>query len=69
MFIKGTFTFDTETLILISYFANLRARYKAAVAWLRGQHAALLAGKPVDAELRTYDASGYRTLWQTWPDG
>jgi hypothetical protein len=43
-------------------------RFRAAAAWLEEQRQALLKGQPVDALLQTYDASGYRTLWQTWPD-
>lgn len=58
----------SEMHIALGYFANLRARYKAAIAWLDEQRQALLAGKPVDASLSTYDAGGYRTLWQTWSD-
>ena len=58
----------SEMHIALGYFANLRTRYKAAATWLAAQHKALLAGKPVDAELSTYDTDGYRTLWQTWPD-
>jgi len=55
----------SEMHVALGYFANLRARYAAAVAWLSKQRQALLTGKPVDAELSTYDVSGYRTLWQT----
>jgi hypothetical protein len=58
----------SEIHVSLGYFANLRARYKAASAWLLEQRKALLAGEPVDAELKTYDASDYRTLWQRWPD-
>jgi len=58
----------SEMHIALGYFANLRARYRAAVAWLKEQRQALLAGKAVDAELSTYDTDGYRTLWQTWYD-
>ena len=58
----------SEMHVALGYFANLRVRYKAAVAWLEEQRHALLTGKPVDAELSTYDTGGYRTLWQTWPD-
>jgi len=58
----------SEMHVALGYFANLRARYRAAVAWLKEQRQALLAGKPVDAELSTYDTDGYRTLWQTWHD-
>jgi len=57
----------SEMHVALGYFANLRVRYKAAVAWLEEQRHALLTGKPVDAELSTYDTGGYRTLWQTWP--
>jgi hypothetical protein len=55
----------SEMHVALGYFANLRARYTEAVAWLSKQRQALLTGKPVDAELSTYDAGGYRTLWQT----
>lgn len=58
----------SEMHVALGYFANLRIRYKAAVAWLAEQRQTLLAGKPVDAELSTYDTGDYRTLWQTWPD-
>ncbi|UCC65498.1 MAG: family 20 glycosylhydrolase [Anaerolineae bacterium] len=58
----------SEMHVALGYFANLRARYRAAVAWLNEQRQALLARKPVDAELSTYDTGGYRTLWQTWHD-
>jgi hypothetical protein len=58
----------SEMHVALGYFANLRARYRAAVAWLQRQHQALLARKPVDADLSTYDTGDYRTLWQTWPD-
>jgi len=58
----------SEIHVALGYFANLRARYKAAVGWLQEQRQALLAGRPVDAELSTYNTGGYRTLWQTWPD-
>ena len=58
----------SEMHVALGYFANLRARYKAAIAWLEEQRKALLAGKPVDADLSTYDTGGYRTLWQTGPD-
>jgi hexosaminidase len=57
----------SEIHVSLGYFANLRARYKAAAAWLLEQRKALLAGQPVDAELVTYDAGDYRTLWQNWP--
>jgi hypothetical protein len=58
----------SEMHVALGYFANLRTRYKAAIAWLAEQHQALLSGKPVDAELSTYDTGDYRTLWQTWPN-
>jgi hexosaminidase len=58
----------SEIHVSLGYFANLRARYKAAAAWLLEQRKALLAGQPVDAELATYDPDDYRTLWQNWPD-
>jgi hexosaminidase len=55
----------SEMHITLGYFANLRTRYRAAIAWLEKQRKALLDGEPVDAELSTYDSGGYRTLWQT----
>jgi len=58
----------SEMHVALGYYANLRARYQAAIRWLEEQRQALARGEPVDAELTTYDASGYRTLWQTWPD-
>jgi hexosaminidase len=58
----------SEMHVALGYFANLRVRYRVAVDWLQGQRKALLEGRPVDAELSTYDAGDYRTLWQTWPD-
>ena len=58
----------SEIHVPLSYFANLRARYRAAGDWLLAQRKALLAGEPVDAALETYNAGGYRTLWQRWPD-
>lgn len=57
----------SEIHVALGYFANLRTRYKAAIAWLSEQRQALLKGQPVDADLSTYDTSDYRTLWQTWP--
>ena len=58
----------SEIHVALGYYANLRARYRAAINWLEEQRQALAKGRPVDAELSTYDAGGYRTLWQTWPD-
>jgi hexosaminidase len=58
----------SEMHVALGYFANLRARYRAAMAWLEEQRRALLTGRPVEADLSTYDAGNYRTLWQTWPD-
>ena len=58
----------SEIHVALGYYAGLRVRYRAAVNWLEEQRKALLAGRPVDAALSTYDASGYRTLWQNWPD-
>jgi hexosaminidase len=58
----------SEIHIALGYFAGLRTRLRAAVAWLEAQREALLAGEPVDAELETYDAGQHRVLWQTWPD-
>jgi hexosaminidase len=58
----------SEIHVALGYYAALRARYRAAVAWLEEQRQALLKSEPVDADLRTYDTGDYRTLWQTWPD-
>ena len=58
----------SEMHVALGYYAGLRVRFRAAAAWLEEQRQALLKGQPVDALLQTYDASGYRTLWQTWPD-
>ena len=58
----------SEIHVALGYYANLRARYRAAVDWLEAQRRALAKGQPVDADLTTYDASDYRTLWQNWPD-
>ncbi len=54
----------SEIYVSLGYFANLRARYRAAINWLQEQRQALLAGRPVDADLESYDTGGYRTLWQ-----
>jgi hypothetical protein len=59
----------SEIHVSLGYFARLRARYTAAIAWLEGQRQVVLAGQPVDAELASYDADDYKTLWQTWPEG
>jgi hexosaminidase len=58
----------SEIQVSLGYFAGLRTRLRAAVAWLEVQRQALLAGEPVDAQLETYDAGQHRVLWQTWPD-
>jgi hexosaminidase len=55
----------SEIHVALGYYAGLRVRYQAAVSWLKEQRQALLAGRPVDAELSTYDAGNYLTLWQT----
>jgi hexosaminidase len=55
----------SEIHVALGYYAGLRVRYQAAFSWLQEQRRALLAGRPVDAELTTYDAGSYRTLWQT----
>lgn len=54
----------SEMHVALGYFANLRARYRAAVLWLEQQRQALLQGRPVDAELTTYDPGNYAVLWQ-----
>jgi hexosaminidase len=58
----------SEIHFALGYFASLRTRYRAAVAWLIDQRESLLAGKALDAELSTYDASGHNVLWHTWQD-
>ncbi|MCK4316549.1 MAG: beta-N-acetylhexosaminidase, partial [Anaerolineae bacterium] len=58
----------SEIHVALGYYANLRARYRAAINWLEGQRRALTKGQSVDADLSTYDTGNYRTLWQTWPD-
>ena len=58
----------SEIHVALGYFASVHARIRIAVAWLEEQRKVLAAGKPVDAELETYDASEHRILWQTWPD-
>jgi hexosaminidase len=56
----------SEMHVALGYFASLRIRYQAAIAWLKEQRASLLAGKPVDAALSTYEVGNHRVLWQTW---
>jgi hypothetical protein len=56
----------SEIHIALGYFAGLRVRFRAAIDWLAGQRAALAEGHSVDSDLKTYETSGYRTLWQTW---
>ena len=58
----------SEMHVALGYYAGLRIRYRAAINWLEEQRRALLKGQPVDADLSTYDAGDYHTLWQTWPD-
>jgi len=58
----------SEIHIALGYFAGLRARFRAAIRWLRGQHNGLLRGEAVDADCVTYHAGEYRVLWQTWSD-
>jgi hexosaminidase len=58
----------SEIHFSLSYFASLRIRYRAAMAWLIEQRGSLLAGKPVDVDLSTYDAGDHRVLWHTWYD-
>ncbi len=58
----------SEMHVALGYYANLRARYRAAINWLEAQRRALTKGQPVDADLNTYDTGDYRTLWQNWPD-
>ncbi|MFN2217068.1 MAG: beta-N-acetylhexosaminidase [Anaerolineae bacterium] len=58
----------SEIHVALGYFASLRIRYQAAIAWLEEQRQAILAGDPVDTELTTYQTGNHRVLWQTWPD-
>jgi hypothetical protein len=58
----------SEIHVALGYYAGLRARYRAAINWLEQQRQALLKGQSVDANLNTYNADGYRILWQNWPD-
>jgi hypothetical protein len=58
----------SEIHVALGYYAGLRNRYQAAIAWLEEQRQALLAGQPVDADLGTYERGSHRVLWQTWPD-
>lgn len=54
----------SEMHVALGYYAGLRTRYRAAVAWLEEQRQALLKGQAVDVSLSTYDTGNYRTLWQ-----
>lgn len=54
----------SEMHVALRYFANLRTQYGTAIQWLFKQYRALLAGEAVDADLSTYNANGYRVLWQ-----
>ncbi|MBN1811042.1 MAG: family 20 glycosylhydrolase [Anaerolineae bacterium] len=58
----------SEIHITLGYYAKLRTRYQAAIAWLKKQQQVLSKGQPVDAGLNTYEAGDHRVLWQTWPD-
>jgi hypothetical protein len=53
---------------MMGYFASLYTRSRAAIAWLIDQRNSSLAGKPIDAELSTYQVTGHRVLWHTWQD-
>ena len=55
----------SEMHITLGYYARLRVRYQAALDWLEQQQLVLSAGRPADADLRTYDDGGHRVLWQT----
>ena len=57
----------SEIHVALGYFAGLRVRYRSAIDWLADQRRALLKGEPVDADLNTYGAGDYRTLWQDSP--
>ncbi|NLE45308.1 MAG: family 20 glycosylhydrolase [Chloroflexi bacterium] len=54
----------SEIHVALGYYARLRARYEAAIGWLEDQRKALLAGERIDTECESYDADGYRTVWQ-----
>jgi hexosaminidase len=56
----------SEIHVILGHYARLRARYYAAIQWLKAQRQTLLTGKPIDADLSTYDASDYHVLWQAW---
>lgn len=56
----------SEIHVALSYFAGLRVRFQAAIDWIADQRDALAEGRPLDADLQSYDTGGYRTLWQTW---
>ncbi len=54
----------SELHISLGYYDKLRARYRAASAWLKEQQRALADGRPVDADMSTYSDGGHRVLWQ-----
>jgi hexosaminidase len=54
----------SEIHIALGLFAGLRVRLELAAAWLEAQRQAFLQGRPVDADLTTYEAGHYRVLWQ-----
>ena len=54
----------SEIYIALGYYANLRARYRAAINWLEQQRQALLEGRQMDADLSTYHVGDYLTFWQ-----
>jgi hexosaminidase len=58
----------SEIQFSLRYFASLRIRYQAAIAWLLLQRDRLLAGSPVDAELETYEVTGHHVLWHSWQE-
>jgi hypothetical protein len=58
----------SEIQFSLRYFASLRVRYQAAISWLLLQREALLAGSPVDTELKTYEVTGHHVLWHTWQE-
>ena len=58
----------SEIHVSLGYFARLRTRYRAAIAWLEDQRQGLLAGTALDAELVSYKLDHQPVLWQSWPE-
>lgn len=53
-----------EIAINLDRYDRLGDRFAAALAWLRHQRDAYVAGHAIDAELAGYDVEGYRILWE-----